>query len=104
MHNYQRSYPLKHNEANPANPIITTDTNNNTSNYTNTQGRIFVIVGTAGARFFPLYGKAPYILTQFLAHGFLDVSIINNGKTLQNSTTIMMVQSKTIPKILLRLA
>jgi hypothetical protein len=29
-----------------------------------------------------LYGKAPYILTQYLAHGFLDVAITNNGKTL----------------------
>jgi len=35
-----------------------------------------------GARFFPLYGKAPYVVTQFLAHGFLDVAITNNGKTL----------------------
>jgi len=78
-HNYQRSYPIKYNSINASKPIIT---NKNTNNYTDPQGRIFVISGTAGAHFFPLYGKAPYIMTQFLAHGFLDVSVMNNGKTL----------------------
>jgi Calcineurin-like phosphoesterase len=81
MHNYQRSYPIKYNSINPTKPIIDTK-NTNTSSYTNPQGRIFVIAGTAGAHFFPLYGKAPYIITQFLAHGFLDIAITNNGKTL----------------------
>ena len=82
MHNYQRSYPIKYNSINPAKPIIIDTKNTNTNIYTNPQGRIFVIAGTAGAHFFPLYGKAPYIITQFLAHGFLDVSFTNNGKTL----------------------
>ena len=80
MHNYQRSYPIKYNSINPAKPIITDS--KNTSNYTNPQGTIFVIAGTAGAHFFPLYGKAPYIITQYLEHGFFDAAIINNGKTL----------------------
>ena len=79
MHNYQRSYPLKYNSINATKPIITSA---NTTNYTNPQGRIFVIAGTAGAHFFPLYGKAPYVVNQFLVHGFVDVSITNNGKTL----------------------
>ena len=79
MHNYQRSYPLKYNYVNTTRPILT-DTN--TTNYTNPQGRIYIITGTAGAHFFPLYGKAPYVITQFLAHGFVDVSITNNGQTL----------------------
>jgi hypothetical protein len=39
-------------------------------------------VGTAGARLFPLYGHAPYIATQYIGHGVLDVTITNNGKTL----------------------
>jgi hypothetical protein len=79
MHNYQRSYPIKYNSINVTKPIIT---NTNTSNYTNPQGRIYVIAGTAGAHFFPLYGRAPYVVTQYLAHGFVDVSVTNNGKTL----------------------
>jgi len=79
MHNYQRTYPLKYNSVNATKPMIIST---NTSNYTDPQGRIYVIAGTAGAHFFPLYGKAPYVITQFLAHGFVDVSITNNGKTL----------------------
>ena len=79
MHNYQRTYPIKYNSVNTTNPIITST---NTSNYTNPQGRIYIIAGTAGAHFFPLYGEAPYVVTQFLAHGFVDVTITNNGKTL----------------------
>jgi hypothetical protein len=78
-HTYQRSYPIKYNSNNRADPIITDNSHNN---YTNPQGRIFIIVGTAGARLFPLYGLAPYIATQYIGHGFLDVTIRNNGKTL----------------------
>jgi hypothetical protein len=56
-------------------------TSTNTSNYTNPLP-IFVIAGTAGAHFFPLLGKAPFTIPQYLEHGFLDVTITNNGKTL----------------------
>jgi len=38
-------------------------------------------VGTAGAHLFPLYGHAPYIATQYIGHGFLDVTMTNNEKT-----------------------
>jgi Calcineurin-like phosphoesterase len=79
-HNYQRSYPIKYNIRNPSSPLIT-DTNTNI--YTNPQGTIFTIVGTAGAHLFPLFGKTSYIATQYNAgHGFLDISVINNGETL----------------------
>jgi hypothetical protein len=76
-HNYQRSYPIKYNTSNSTNPLIT---NTNIHNYTNPQGRIFAIVGTAGAHLFPLFGKAPYIASQYMGHGFLDVTITNNGR------------------------
>jgi len=79
MHNYQRSYPIKYNSTNSTKPVII---NRNMSNYTNPQGRIYVIAGTAGAHFFPLYGKAPYVITQYLVHGFLDATITNSGRTL----------------------
>jgi len=79
MHNYQRSYPIKYNSINSTKPVII---NTDTSNYTNPQGRIYVIAGTAGAHFFQLYGKAPYVITQYLVHGFLDVTITNSGRTL----------------------
>jgi len=76
-HNYKRSYPIKYNISNSTNSLIT-DTN--IHNYTNPQGRIFAIVGTAGAHLFPLFAKAPYIASQYMGHGFLDVTITNNGR------------------------
>ena len=80
-HNYQRSHPLKYNINNSSNPIIT-DTD--THNYTNPQGRIFVIVGTAGAHFFKLLGQAHYIATQFTGiHGFLNIDV--KGATTLNA-------------------
>ena len=84
-HTYQRSYPLRYNVNNSSNPIVVTDNisaHNNNYTYTNPQGRIFTIVGTAGARLFPLYGYAPYMATQYIGHGFLDITITNYGKTL----------------------
>jgi hypothetical protein len=82
-HNYQRSYPMKYNSLNPSKPIITdSSTTNIHNNYANPQGRIFAIVGTAGAHLFKLSGQAPYMATQYMGHGFLDVAVINNGTTL----------------------
>lgn len=80
-HNYQRSYPIKYNSLIPSSPIITDSTNIH-NNYTNPQGRIFAIVGTAGAHLFKLSGQAPYMATQYMGHGFLDLAVINNGTTL----------------------
>ena len=72
-HNYQRSYPLKYNIRNSSNPTIT---DAGIHNYTNPQGRIFVIVGTAGAHLFKLLGQANYMATQFTGvHGFLNIDI-----------------------------
>jgi hypothetical protein len=71
---------MRYNVNNSFNPIVTDSANSH--NYTNPQGRIFTIVGTAGARLFPLYGHAPYIATQYIGHGLLDVTMTNNGKTL----------------------
>ena len=81
QHNYQRSYPMKYNKDNPDDPIITKDSNNrNTS--TTSEGPIFVTVGTGGATLFNLTGKAPYMAAQHVGYGFLNVDVINNGKTL----------------------
>ena len=84
---------MRYNVNNSFNPIVTD--NANSHNYTNPQGRIFTIVGTAGARLFPLYGHAPYIATQYIGHGVLDVTITNNGKTLNANSMLMTVLSKT---------
>jgi hypothetical protein len=88
-HNYQRSYPIKSNPtlflSNSTTvttlPIVT---DNNTTNYNDPEGQIFATVGTAGQydRSYELKGKAPYIVTQHVGFGILNIDVINNGKTL----------------------
>ena len=78
-HNYQRSYPIIYNNDNSTNPIIT-DTNKN--NYHDPKGMVFGTIGTAGAEIYPLTGQAPYIATQYVGFGFLNVDVINDGTTL----------------------
>ncbi|MGZ5470139.1 MAG: metallophosphoesterase [Nitrososphaeraceae archaeon] len=79
-HNYQRSYPIIYNDTNSENPIIT-DTNNN-NNYYDPKGMIFGTVGTGGESLYPLTGQAPYVATQYVGFGFLNVDVINDGTTL----------------------
>ena len=78
-HNYQRSYPIIYNNANSENPIIT-DTKNN--NYYDPKGMIFGTVGTGGESLYPLTGQAPYVATQYVGFGFLNIDVINDGTTL----------------------
>jgi hypothetical protein len=81
-HNYQRSYPIKYNDNNPSNPIVT---DKNEREYKKPDGRIFTIVGTGGADLHNFTGQSPYIVKQFQRFGFLDVDIVNNG-TMMNGT------------------
>ena len=78
-HNYQRSYPIIYNNTNSENPIIT-DTKNN--NYYDPKGMIFGTVGTGGESLYPLTGQAPYVATQYVGFGFLNIDVINDGTTL----------------------
>ena len=75
-HNYQRSYPITYNEADPSQPIIT---NEDVENYSDPKGSIFVVAGTGGADHHDFTGQAPYIVKQFNRFGFLDVDIVDNG-------------------------
>jgi hypothetical protein len=79
QHNYQRTFPIRYNAENPDQPIVT---DRNTSDYTDPLGQIFATVGTAGAQLQNLTGNAPYITTQHVGYGFLDISIVQNGTTL----------------------
>src|ERR671915_787460 len=84
-HSYQRSYPIKYNVDESRNPIITDE---NTNNYTNTEGQIFLTVGTGGAGLHPLYGnKAPYLITAQEDHGFLNIDVTNNNN--DGTTTLV---------------
>lgn len=79
QHNYQRTFPIKHNIENPDRPIVT-DTN--TRDYFDPSGQIFATVGTAGVQLQNLNGKAYYITTQIIRFGFLNIDIMKNGATL----------------------
>jgi hypothetical protein len=77
-HNYERSYPIKYNNANSSAPIIT---DANTNNYSNPEGQIFVTVGTGGQRSYFFLAKEPYMVTQYTGYGFLNIDVIDNGQT-----------------------
>jgi hypothetical protein len=78
-HNYERSYPIKYNNANSSAPIITYANTN--SNYSNPEGQIFVTVGTGGTESYYFLAKEPYMVRQYNGYGFLNVDVIDNGQT-----------------------
>lgn len=83
-HNYQRTYPLSYNYTLQSTPTIT---DKHTRDYShNPKGAIYVIAGTGGQDFYNLTSKSPYVVTQFLRHGFLNVDVSKN-QTVTNLTT-----------------
>jgi hypothetical protein len=75
-HNYQRTYPIMYNETRPFTPVITYK---ETSKYIHDpKGAIFIIAGTGGAELHNFTGQAPYVITQYQKHGFLNVDIDNS--------------------------
>ena len=81
-HNYQRTYPIKYNDKDASNPVIT---NKNEGEYNNTDGTIFAVVGTAGADLHNFTGQAPYMVKQFQRFGFLDVNITDDGRIMKGT-------------------
>jgi hypothetical protein len=66
--------------ASPIKPIIT---DKQTKEYDKDHaGQIFITVGTAGEDLYNFTSQAPYVIRQFLRHGFLNVDITNNGTNL----------------------
>ena len=86
VHNYQRSYPLIYNDEEPSNPTrvqgAILDTRNNAYVYEDPEGPIFVIAGTGGRTLHSLYDQAYFTAQQLEDHGFLELQIKNNGKSL----------------------
>jgi hypothetical protein len=79
IHNYQRSYPLKYSQSNSS-PIIT-DTHR--YEYIDPEGEIYAVIGTGGHSFNSILGQAPYIVYQQNKYfGYLNVDVLNDGKTL----------------------
>jgi hypothetical protein len=82
-HNYQRSYPIKYNSNEPLNPMITTKS---TTNYVNPKGQVYLVVGTGGVSSYSFLEQAAYVAKQFTnSFGFLNVDVINDGKTLKGT-------------------
>ena len=81
VHNYQRTFPVKFNPADPLNP---TKTDNTRCDYTNPT-TIYGIVGTGGINFHSLNPntKAPFVaIQQSSRFGQLDLTFNINGNTL----------------------
>lgn len=79
-HNYQRTYPLNYNDTRTFTPIIT---DKQTEKYEyDTKGPIFVTIGTGGEDLYEFTNQAPYVVTQFLRHGFLNIDVLENGTRL----------------------
>jgi len=78
-HNYQRSYPINYNNESSSSPLVT---DNDIQSYKDPAGQLYVTVGTGGSVLHDLSGKARYMAVQYLAFGFLDISITSNGRNL----------------------
>jgi hypothetical protein len=79
-HTYERTYPIRFNEEDTDNPIISS---RDLNNYDSTDGLVAVTVGTAGAHSSGLHGDSEYTPIQFEnVHGFLDVEVFVNEKRL----------------------
>jgi Calcineurin-like phosphoesterase len=77
-HNYQRTYPLNYNQTRPSTPVMT---DKETAKYSHDpKGPLFIIVGTGGRDLHNFTGQAPYVITQFQKHGFLNIDIDSSKK------------------------
>lgn len=75
---YERTYPILYNYENDEDPIII---DNSKSNYNNTEGIIYLTVGTAGDELHDIEDKEGYYVVQKEKHGFLNLKLENNGTT-----------------------
>ncbi|MGB5091589.1 MAG: metallophosphoesterase [Nitrososphaeraceae archaeon] len=75
-HNYQRSYPLYHNDARHSEPIIS---DKEQFQYEDPDGTIFLIVGTGGESVKSL-NKKPYLVSTYEGYGCINVEI--KGKSM----------------------
>jgi hypothetical protein len=76
VHNYERTFPLKFNQATPSEPIVTSTMK---TDYENPNGEIFAIVGTGGVNLHGLSDLAPFIASQQDSKfGILDIHVSDN--------------------------
>ena len=82
-HNYQRTFPLMYNPADPSSPIIETTEK---TKYKDLAGEVYVNVGTGGESHYPLENQAPFVEAQDdNSYGFIDIDIMNGGRTMKGT-------------------
>jgi predicted MPP superfamily phosphohydrolase len=78
---YERTYPLLYNSESDDDPIITSYSSE--FSYDNTDGIIFLTVGTGGDELKDIVDKEDYYVIQNdEEYGFLNLKLENNGKTI----------------------
>jgi Calcineurin-like phosphoesterase len=77
---YERSYPILYNNNDDDQDPISIS--NSESSYYNTDGIIFLTVGTGGDELQEIIDKEDYYVIQKERYGFLNLKLENNGKTL----------------------
>jgi len=75
---YERTYPILYNYENDEDPIII---DNSKSNYINTEGIIYLTIGTAGDELHDIEDKMDYYVIQKERYGFLNLKLENSGTT-----------------------
>ena len=76
---YERTYPLLYNHNDDKEPIVI---DNSESNYYNTDGIMYLTVGTGGDELQEIIDKEDYYVIQKERYGFLNLKLENNGKTI----------------------
>ncbi len=88
VHNYQRTFPLIHDNKNATDPIVT---DHSMQQYKNPKGEVFAIVGTGGKKSNEHLGNVPPFIAyqQDQQHGFLNVGVtINHFSTILNANFV----------------
>src|SRR4029078_13632764 len=81
VHHYQSTFTLKYDPGSPSSPTITS---NNANTYTEGNGAVYAIIGTAGASFHGLSGKASFTSSQQdNYHGQMQIKTTNSGNKLE---------------------
>jgi Calcineurin-like phosphoesterase len=76
---YERTYPILYNYNDDQDPIVI---DNSESNYYNTDGIIYLTVGTGGDELQEIIDKEDYYVIQKERYGFLNLKLENNGMTI----------------------
>jgi len=79
---YERTYPVLYNYEDENGPLFIDNDNSTDNYYDNTDGIIFLTVGTAGDELHEIGDKEDYYAIQKEEYGFLNLKLENNGKTI----------------------